>query len=34
MALNRRMFLTRGAAAVTLAAAPHALEQWQPSQRC
>jgi gluconolactonase len=33
MTLNRRMFLTGGAAAVTLAAAPRALAQWQPSQR-
>ena len=33
MALNRRMFLAGGAAAATLAAAPRAFAQWQPSER-
>jgi gluconolactonase len=33
MALNRRMFLTGGGAAATLAVAPRVFAEWQPSQR-
>src|SRR2546425_7056119 len=33
MGLNRREFLAAGTAAATLAAAPRAFAQWQPSQR-
>ena len=33
MAVSRRMFLTGGGAALTLAAAPRAFAQWQPSPR-
>ena len=31
--VSRRLFLTGGAAAATLAMAPRAFAQWQPSQR-
>ena len=33
MDVSRRTFLTTGTAAATLAAAPRAFAQWQPSQR-